>query len=262
MNECGCGRPAQDQYVCDECGNDLAKDLKELVATLDEELETCIAGTKGVDWRNGAPRGGGEAGLRINWRATEVYRRLHRALSEAVDHCVKVNTRHSSTTDDAPAATVPSMALWLTWRIDGLTLDPAGPRHIAGISKLVDKAKAIVEWEPPQQRFMGGCGVCGQGYLYAEGEADEAMCDRCERAFPAEAARSAMISELDDRIFTAVEIGKLSTYLSLNMDRERVRAKVGMWGTRKLIETRSGDGETAKYRFGDVRLRLMAEDAS
>jgi hypothetical protein len=255
-----CGRPTTNAFVCDPCADGFANDLKALIDWLDDDLETCISGAKGVRYSNGAPRGGGDPGLRVNWRATELYRQLQRALCDAVDHCIEAKVRHVATTDTDPSRTITAMASWLCWRIDGLALDPAGPRHVAAIGGLVDKAKAVAAWEPPERRFLGPCEICGQGHVYAEDEALEAICDRCETAFAADLRRVDMLKTMDQMLFDAAEIANLSTYLGLRKDREKVRKQVNLWHHRGIIEAKSGDGEESKFLLGDVRHRLEAQN--
>lgn len=257
-----CARPTRDEaYVCDTCGDQFAADLKDLVDWLDEDLETSVSGTKGVQYRAGRTSGGGEAGLRVNWRAAELYRSLHRTLCDAVDHCLEVGTRNSSPTKGEPGRTIAAMAGWLQWRVDGLALDPAGPTHAGALAGLVERAKALVFWVPPERRFLGACELCGKdnqaGYVYAEGDADEAYCNRCEQAFPAEVRRQEMLAELDDRLMTAAEIARVSTYLGLQDNRDQVRRCIVTWHHRGRLAP-SGDGDTARFRFGEV-LPLLLE---
>jgi hypothetical protein len=259
----GCTRPTRDAaYVCDDCGDGFARDLKALVDWLDEDLETSVAGAKGVQYRAGRTTGG-EAGLRVNWRAAALYRHLQRALCDAVDHCLEVDTRHSSPDKAEPARTISAMALWLTWRVDGLSLDPKGPKHAGEIGRLVDQARELVFWVPPERRFLGACDLCKGslgGHVYAEGDAEEAFCNRCATAFPAEVRRAELLAKLDDRLLDAADIARLSTHLGLHKDREKVRKQVNQWRHRRVIEIRSGEGEDAKFRFGDVWRRLVAQD--
>lgn len=259
-----CSRPARNAaYICDPCGDTFAGDLKTLADWLDDELETCLTGTKGAkapEFRGGRIASAADYGLRINWRAAEIHRGLHRALSEAVDHCLAAGVRHQSTTEAEPPRVLAPMALWLTWRVDGITLDPKGPEHVKRICDLVERAQALVEWDPPERRFLGGCELCGGGHVYAEDDALEALCNRCEAAFPAEARRADLVARLDDQLLDAADIAKLSTHLGLRKDREKVRKQVNLWHHRRVIEPRSGEGEAAKFRFGDVWPRLVAQD--
>lgn len=256
-------RPTRDAaFVCDPCGDDWAKDLKELVESLWEDLEATIAGIKAVDWAKGAPRGGGDTGLKVNWRATQIARELHKALSEAVDHCLGVRVHHQSTNASEPPRTAPAMALWLTWRVDGLCADITGPRHATTIGRLVDQARAVVAWQPPERRFLGPCDICGkgEGFVYAEGDAEEAYCDQCAKAFPAEVRHTALVAELDEQLFTAAEIGDLSAYLGLRRGRERVTQQIHVWCQRKVIEAKGHNGKASTFRLGDVRHRLVTQD--
>lgn len=260
---CGiCTRPTRDSaYACDSCGDTFANDLKALVDWLDEDLETSVGGAKGVEYKHGRlSGGGGDEGLRVNWRAAKLYRELQRALCDAVDRCLEARIRHVSTSDAEPARTVSAMAEWLRWRVDGMALDIQGPRHVKVIGDLVDQAKEIVFWTPPERQFLGDCNLCGEGDVYVEGGAEEAYCSRCEKAFPAEVLRVELVTKLHDRLMTAAEIAKLSTYLGLRDDRGRVEGRIRSWRHRGRIVSHGGDGEAGRYRFGDVYLLLVARE--
>lgn len=258
-----CTAPTRDgAYACDGCGDTFAKDLREVVEWLADDLETAVGGAKGVrfDKIGRATGGSADASPRVNLRAAELYRLLHQRLSDAVDHCTERRIRHVATTDASAARTVEAMASWLRWRIDGLTLDPGGPGHIGGITETVDRARRLAEWEPPERRFLGPCELCGEGHVYAEGDDIEAICNRCEAAFAADLRRVRMLEEIDGMLFDAKDIARLSTHLGLHRDREKVRKQVNLWHHRKVIVAHVGDGEGAKFLFGDVWRRLVAQD--
>lgn len=262
---CGiCTRPTRNAaYTCDDCGDSFASDLKALVDWLDEDLETSVGGAKGVEYKHGRlSGGGGDEGLRVNWRAAKLYRELQRALCGAVDHCLEARVRHVSKTNAEPARTVSAMAEWLRWRVDGLALDAQGPKHVKAIGDLVDQAKAVVFWTPPERQFLGSCSLCGEGGdVYAEDGAEEAYCSRCEKAFPAEVLRVELVTKMYDKLMTAAEIAKMSTYFGLRDNRERVQWRISKWHERKRITEHGSDGAWPRFRFGDIYPLLLEHQA-
>ena len=98
------------------------------------------------------------------------------------------------------------------------------------------------------------------GRLYVKAGSVWAMCDECETTHDAEEIRGRLLAELDDRLCTAAEIAKLSTYLGLKADREQVRKRINQWHTRGLIVEHPSLTDEVTFRFGEVYARLATDE--
>jgi hypothetical protein len=163
-NTCGlCSATVKGAFVCEHCGDGYANDLKALVEWLHEELETTMAGTKGAT----APEFRGSKASAPPRSACASTGAPPSSTAACTAPCATPSTTASRS---APPQVAPqrrprphrlAMALWLTWRVDGLCLDPKGPRHGRRAGPPRRARQEIVAWEPPERRFLGPCEVCG-----------------------------------------------------------------------------------------------------
>lgn len=256
-----CQRPTRNAaYVCEACADLFAAALRDLDDWLDAELETSLHGTKGIEYKHGRlGGGGGDGGLRVNWGVGELRNKLVLALDALVWHCDRQGIASTSTKRGRPMRQVDEMATWLRWRVDGLCLDPDGPRLMDRVTGLAARARTLVD-RPPSHSYLGQCDECKRGRIYAIGDAWLATCEVCRAEYSATERREWMLAELEDRLVTAAEAAHLSTYLGLKADRDKVRKRINTWHARGRVEAQpSVTGETV-FRFGDVYSLLMAED--
>jgi hypothetical protein len=73
--------------------------------------------------------------------------------------------------------------------------------------------------------------------------------------------RDKLLAELDDRLCTAAEIARLSTYLGLQADRAKVRNRINVWAKRGRIVSETELTTEPAYRFGIVWRLLVAHEA-
>lgn len=262
MNTCMCGRPTRDAaYVCEDCLNDLSRDLNECPG-LDEELEITITRQRGAALGGGSANSG-ETALPWHDKASEAQRELHNALASWVRVCIEEGVRHQAAHDNAPSDRIMGMSRWLLWRVDGLAFHEAGYEAVREISRATERVRNIVFFKPAPRMYLGACdqideeGPC-PGDVYARQGQDEGYCELCGQEYPVDQRRADMENQLDDKLFTAAEIAHLATYLGLDADRERVRKLVNQWHKRGQISERGHDGDSPRFRYGSVRVKLAS----
>ena len=263
-NECRCGRPTRDAaFVCETCGDDLAKALGE-VPWLTEELEVTVTRQKGVDYRG---VGGGQGGKKpaerpspVVWGASEARASLKALLVSWALFCEAESVRNSSPYPGLPDDDLPSLSRWLMWRVDGLTLVEIGLEAVDEITSAVAHCHRVID-RPADRQYLGQCHEqdC-TGRMYARPSSPAAHCDTCGTPVPAEEIRKRLLGELDDRLCTAAEIARLSTYLGLKADREQVRKRINQWASRGQLTEHPSVTDEVTFRFGEVYDKLAADE--
>jgi hypothetical protein len=271
-NECRCGRPTRDAaYVCDQCVERLARALGDCGWT-DVELETTITRQRGIPTTGGAPSA--ERGLPWHERGAEARRNLHGLLVSWVRFCGEERVRGVPTWQ--PTDRVVSLSRWLLHCVDGLALHDIGPEAVDEITDAVAECQRIVFYKRRSRVYLGVCeqpviddegeeyaAVVCEGEVYAEEGAPVGTCDDCGQGVTVAIRRTELERKLDDRLCTAAEIARLSTYLGLDADRDKVRQRVHYWHRHKRVMPRgSGDDDAPLFRYGEVRSMLYAEFAT
>lgn len=259
-NECRCGRPTRDEaFVCDQCTDSLARALGD-VAWLDEELDTTISKQKGLDYRKvGGGKGGKKAAERplpASWGASEARTHLKALLVSWVLFCGAEKVRHQETSDALPADNLTALSRWLIWRVDGLGLLEIGLEAVDEITSAVAHCHRLID-RPAERQYLGTCPTCQSGRLYARAGSDWAICEECEASIEASKVREKLLTELDDRLCTAAEIARLSTYLGLKDDRETVRKRINQWHKRGVLTEAASLSDEPTFRFGKVYSMLV-----
>lgn len=260
--ECKCGRPTRDNaYVCDHHGDELARALGE-IPWLDDELQTTTARQAGVDYRK---LGGGKGGKKpaempspANMAASEARGHLKSLLVSWALFCASEGIRSADPRQELPADDLPALSRWLLWRVDGLTLHEIGYDAVDEITNTVAQCHRIID-RPADKQYLGPCDQCDHdGGLYATPGGTWATCNQCQAVTDAEALRAGLLRELDDRLCTAAEIARLSTFLGLKADREQVRKRINQWARRGLLDGHGDDDP--RFRFGVVYERLLRSE--
>lgn len=266
MNTCDCGRTTRDDaYVCDACADELAKALGDVPA-LTEELEVTIAKRRGIDYRTVGGSKGGKKPTEMpppgNMGAADALRHLKALLVSWALFCEAENVRNSDPRTDPLGEgddTTVALSRWLLWRVDGLTLHDQGGEAVDQITSAVAHCQRVID-RPADRQFLGACDLCQNGRLYAAPHSDRAVCDQCESGRDANQLRANLLSELDDRLCTASEIARLSTYLGLRADRDQVRKRINQWHARGILAQAHAFSDEPTFRFGDVYARLVATE--
>lgn len=262
-NECRCGRPTRDAaYGCDTCADSLSYALND-VPMLDEELEVTTTRQQGIDYRRvGGGSGGKKASERpspVVWSAADARAHLKALLVSWALLCHEDSITNSSPDEGLPADTLPALSRWLLWRVDGLMLHKIGLEAIDEITDAVAHCRRLID-RPADRQYLGNCDGCEGGRLYAAHGGKVARCSTCDAKIEAEVLRAKLLKQLDDRLCTAAEIARLSTYLGLKADREQVRKRINQWHKRDQIEAHAAFSDDPAFRFGEVYTKLVATE--
>jgi len=170
-------------------------------------------------------------------------------------------------------------ATWLAYGISAIRLHPLGGQMFDEINASFAAAMWVID-RPAQRQFLGDCAVdpdgaaCG-GRIYGRAGKPEARCDTCGGIYEADAVRAVLLNVLDDKLCSAAEIARLSTYLGLVSDRDQIRKRINQWSKRGQItkhvkdakdddEACDIDGEgrrtVTRFKFGEVYPRLLTDD--
>lgn len=258
-NDCRCGRPTRDAaYVCDECADLLARSLGE-IPWLDEQLEVTVTRSSGIDYRTLGGAKATEAPSPVHWAASEARGHLKSLLVSWVLFCEAEVVRSSDPASGLPADNLPALSRWMLWRVDGLALHDIGIEAVDEIANAVQACHRLIDRHPERQ-YLGSCEACESGRVYARPGSKQATCDACDAGTDADAVRAKLLKQLDDRLCTAAEIARLSTYLGLKADREQVRKRINQWHKRDLIDAHAAFSDEAAFRFGTVYDLLVAAE--
>jgi hypothetical protein len=238
VSDCQCGTPTRDDaYVCDGCLNDLTRVLAE-TPWLVGELETTIAGSKGIDYSalGGSPSS--ETPSPVNVPALEARRAYHHALAMCVRFCGEEGVRHQAPTNRQPVDSLESMSRWLMWRVDGLAFNDMAYEFVSEITDTARACKRAID-RKPERRYSGPC-ECGRD-LYHKPGATDVKCRECDRVYDVAELYAWMRKGVMGRLVTAREG---STLLG-RFDLPTAASTIDKWHERKRVV---GHGENAQKR--------------
>lgn len=261
-----CNRPSDGWYVCKVCGDMLAETLTDMSWMLDE-LDTVI--TQQTRYTTQSSGRSAETPLVFNIKAADTKANLVNQLDTAARVIAGANGwSRDYTTDKGCAA-------WLERKVSAIRLHPAGGEITDDICSWYAACLWVID-RPAQRQYLGDHADVGTvlevemnvisptsdeqcpGRIYGRAGKPEARCDTCGATFSAERLRERLLRELDDKLNTAAEIARLSTYLGLDISREQVRKRINQWHSRGQIERKGGSKEDPTFRFGDA-LNLLAK---
>lgn len=271
---CGCGIPTPNgEQTCEGCLALLEQAIADLT-WLDQELETAISRQRGVDTSSTGSHSSGSTPLPWNDQASRARRRLQSTLAGWVERIHRLPIQPDDQLPDGEPTrwTITVMARWLARRVDLLAKHRAGYHAMLDIRSVVAATTQTVLYKRQARIFLGPCnailldprtliptGAC-IGEVYADEGDFTGRCEHCRATYSVASKRAELERELDDRLFTAAGIAALSTFLGLEMPRDRVRNLVNQWHHRGLIESRGTDhSETPPspmFPYGEVRTML------
>jgi hypothetical protein len=250
MTECGCGRPTRDgAYVCDDCGDRLARALGDL-AWLEEQLAITIGKQRGAPTEGGPA--GAEKALPFNVAAGEVRDNLRNTLVGWIRVCAEERVRSSDPKDGLPDDNLKAMGRWLLWRVDGLAFHEAGYEAVDEIVYAVARAQQAID-RAPERQYVGPC-ACGRD-LYRKPGAVMVKCKACEAEYDAEALTDNLRGQVMGRLVTAREG---ATLLS-RFDLETGQGTIDKWHARKRIIDHGHDAKGRRLYLLDDLMTLAAQ---
>lgn len=264
-----CGSEARgDRFICQGCGDDLAKDLGDIPALI-EQLDLDLSKQHGVQIGRG--RGGSDPGdpederfpgsltpkpLPYDLRASEALTDIRIVLIGWTR--VLVEDRGQPW----PADDTVSISRWLMCRVDIIRDHEAGDECIREVRGAVKKARRTLD-RKRDLVYAGPCGVkdC-QEHLYARPGAKSVACAECGAIHDVNERRDWMIDSIRDMLTTPAEAATLLTYFGLRHQRAQVRNLIAVWAKRKrLIPHGVNLNGDATYRFGEVLDMMVGEES-
>jgi hypothetical protein len=247
-----CMNPSDGWIVCRSCGDTFVRTLAD-TAWLLEELDTVI--TQQARYVSQSAGKSSETPMPFDVKAAETRAYL---MGEIATSVRLIEDANGWTTT---ASTEVGAAAWLAHSVSAVRLHPLGGIIIDSVMRWYAAAIWAID-RPAQRQYLGECGTdpdgvaCG-GRIYGKAGKPEATCDTCGGIYQADELRAHLLKELDDKVCTAAEIAKLTTYLALDIDRTQVRKRINQWHTRNRIEAKRIDEDgTPSFRFGDALAML------
>ena len=250
---CVCGAPtSEDAYLCSTCVDDIGRALTD-VAELSDELDLSLS-----KQRRFVIEPSGSAGtvspLPFDVGASRAIHELRAELVGLVRVCVDHHVASRDYIDADPDDTLPSISRWLLWRVDGMAAQPWAA-DVLRLVRIVEHCTKVID-RPADRTFAGPCDACGQD-LYVEPGRPDVICFDCGLAYDLAARRAWLLSVVNDRLATAIEIARALTSLSMPVNAERVR----QWKHRgRLVERAHDRRGRPLFRVGDV-VDLLLEHA-
>jgi len=247
-----CDRPADGWFVCPTCAAILTQTLAEIPWMLDELDTVLTQQTKYVDTSAGKSS---ETPMMFNVKASDT----RAALVNEIQNAARLVADANGWTLNYRTPT--ECAIWLERSISAIRLHPLGGQMFDDINAWFGASMWVID-RPAQRQFLGDCAVdpdgaaCG-GRIYGRDGKPEASCNTCGGVYQADAVRAELLEQLEDRLCTASEIARLSTYLGLVSDREQVRKRINQWSKRGQIKSHGSE----RFKFGEVYPRLVVDDS-
>lgn len=256
-----CDRPSDDWIVCKTCATAFEKVLAEVPWMLDE-LDTVI--TQQTRYTTNSSGKSAEQPMAFNVKASDMRGQLVMHLDTAARMIAEANGWNLTHTDAAGASR------WLMRSLTAIRLHEAGAQIVDEITATNAGCLWVID-RPAAKQYLGDCTMvfkvedldepC-QGRIYGRQGKDRAACDTCGTEWEADALRTMLLKQLDDRLCTAAEIAHLSTYLGLVDGREKVRKRINQWAIRGRIEAHESEDGAVQFRFGTVYVMLAQDDTT
>lgn len=255
----GCSIPSDGYFVCQSCATDMVNALIEMHDWMLDDLQSVVTRqTRYVLSGGGAHGKANEMPLMFDARASEV--------SDEITNEIGTSARLLAESNNWPEEynNIREAAMWLEKRPIAIRLHEGGGQIAGGVIWCKDRIEAVLDRPAPRQ-FLGDCTHAVEGHpcpgaIYGRPANPFARCDTCGETYDAAGLRKKLLAELDDRLASAGEIARLSTYLGLTDDREKVRKRINQWHKRGQVTEHKVDGQTA-FRFGEVYDKLILEES-
>ncbi|UOK18048.1 MerR-like helix-turn-helix DNA binding domain protein [Gordonia phage Santhid] len=271
-NACACGRPAPNAYLCPTCTTALAHRLI-TVATLEEHLDTQLAGLNRGAARVGGTRNPSETPLAFEWTAADAGWVLRETLREWCADLTRTHRRRftyvrytyphgyvgplAADQSRVPAGYRARIADYAAWLAANATLIAADPRaHTIDdeVTSAIDNARTAID-RRIGRKFAGICEKCGAD-LWAAHNADTVECRDCAHSVERWRAEARINRRLDDCLMTARElVDVVRDRYGIDTNEKRIHDLA--YRKRHPITPRGALGGRTLYRAGDVFARLL-----
>jgi hypothetical protein len=261
---CACTRPIGDGAVlCVHCGDQLARDLGDVTALVDE-----LATTRSRQSRTGGQAiGGGHSSDRpLPWdqRSSEATDVLRVALVGAA----RVVLEHQDIA--APRNGLPAISRWLLHHVEWLRHRDEAEDILTEVRAAVRRCRAVID-RRPDLSYLGPCGEqidpwtdgrgvertdCPEELWVAAGKA-KAPCRACLAEHDVELRRAWALAAAEQQLETAAVISQALSRLGQEVTASQIRG----WAFRgRLIAHGTDQDDRPLYRVGDV-IDLLASFA-
>ncbi|QCG77806.1 hypothetical protein QLQ77_gp61 [Gordonia phage Reyja] len=274
-NACACGRPAHNAYLCPTCTTALAHRLI-TVATLEEHLDTQLAGLNRGAARVGGTRNPSETPLAFDWTASEAGYVLRNTLRA---WCLDLIRKRRPTParwvyvrftyppgfigplaadqSRVPAgyqARIADYAAWLAANVTLIAADPHAHTIDDEITSAIDNARTAID-RRIGRKFAGICEKCGADLWAAHGDTT-VECRDCAHSVERWRAEARINRRLDDCLMTARElVDVVRDRYGIETNEKRIHDLA--YRKRHPIAARGTLGGRTLYRAGDVFARLL-----
>lgn len=255
VTTCGiieCDRPGDGYFVCAFHAEDLMKVCESTPWVLTELDLVMSLQTR---YTSGESLGSGESAP-MDFVAAKTRRDLESALINAA-----ARIAHSNQWDMPISAK--DAAAFLIYRITAVRLHPLSGELISSVFRTTKSAIFVID-RPVSRQYLGDCAVLSAetgvapcpGRVYGREWRTWAACDTCGLRWDQRQLRAYLIAALSDRLCTASEIAKLSTYLGLTLSREQVRKRLNQWHRRGHLPSMGARDGAPVFRFGTAESLL------
>jgi len=277
-NQCTCGQPANDAYICSSCCTAMEIALGNISAYW-ADLDT----VKGRQTRYGGSGGGrgGEKPLPVDLRFLGVWEdgsMLQEATKNTIGTWARVVLEERSVLagpahvaclhvscsiarrSRPPRDDVASCCRYLLGHADWIRTKDWAPEILDELDALEAQLRRIVD-RPADKWFAGPCDGCDRD-LYAKVGAKSVDCKECDRVYDIAIRRAALLAEAEDYLANATELARAVSWLG---SEPLTAARVWKWAERGRITVKGHQEIRGKqipqYRIGDA-LDLLAIDTT
>lgn len=250
MSTCtaGCGTET-DLYLCDQCAESFAEDLRS-ASWLAGELDVTISRQTGA--AIGSMRPSAEKPLPVNMRAADIAARLQ---SELMHWSAEVAGMRGT---DVDAVSTAGFAVWLLANVDGVRLHPHAGEIARNIADVVRDAVHVID-RPAERWYAGPC-ECGAD-MYSRSKEGSVRCPQCQAEYDVTERRESLLSEIEDQWATTEELSSALGSLGKPVTPARIR----QWSSRgklvKLPPHPADKNQRPRYRVAEV-LSLLTNSAA
>lgn len=250
MSECvaNCGTSVDSYYLCKQCTDAFAADLRD-VEWLAVELEVTLARQTAFGAPIGRVVASAERPLPYHPKASSVASRLH---SELATWTWEIAGMRGDEFDEVGTQ---GLAAWLVRNVNAVRLHPQAGSIVRTIGDAVRAARSVVD-RPPDKWFAGPCDECSAD-MYAQIRYGSVQCPSCGCEYDVEERRESLLSVIEDQWATAEELSSALGTLGKSVTSERIRK----WSSRgKLVKLPPHPGDSNKrprYRVADVLALLV-----
>lgn len=258
----GCGRPADEFFLCMGCWGEVERDLGD-VAALAEELETTITRQAKTTSGVGVTSRSAETPLMFHQAASEVQDDLRSVLVAWVRDLWETNGADQLDAED----TLEGLSRWLLRHPTWIRTHPAGEELHDEITDAIKRCWQVID-RAPDRVYLGTCTAVYEGVhcteeLYGHHDRQTARCRTCGTEWDMTFRREWLLDQIADRHLTAAEMSQaLPSWLDQPLTPAQIRGWAHRGRIRQCGQRAVGPRKAVPlYRVGDVLGVLLQVDS-